>query len=84
MLLFLSICDHPLWVFVVVSWCVVDNLYLWYCVEIVIVCHEGSDALAEVTDLDAYIPQEGAACPSSHDHDCFWVHFGQIEFHVKP
>ena len=39
------------------------NFYLWYCVEGVIVCHEGTDALAEVTDLGADIPQEGAACP---------------------
>ena len=46
--------------------------------------HEGTDALAEVTDLDAEIPQEGAACPLSHDHDCFQVHFGQIEFHGRP
>ena len=46
---------------VVVSWYVVDNLYLWYCVKSLIVCHEFNDALAEVTDLDADIPQEGAA-----------------------
>ena len=45
--------------------------------------HEGTDALAEVTDLDADIPQEGAACPSSHDHDSSQVQFGQIEFHGK-
>ena len=43
------------------SSCVVDDLYLWYCREGVIACHEGSDALAEVTDLDADIPQESAA-----------------------
>ena len=73
-----------MWVCVVVSWCVVDHLYFWYCVEIVIVCHEGSDALSEVTDLDADIPQEGDVCPLSHDNDCFQVHFGQIEFHGKP
>ena len=66
------------------SWCVVDKLYFWYCVESVIVCHEGTGALAEVTDLGVDIPQEGAACPSSHDHDCLRVHFGQIEFHGKP
>ena len=53
----------------------VDDLYLWYCLEGVFICHEGTDALAEVTDLDADIPQEGAAFPTSHDHDCFWVHF---------
>ena len=62
----------------------VDGLYLWYCVEGVIFCHEGTNALAEVTDLDVDIPQEGTACPSSHDHDCFWVHFGQIVFHGEP
>ena len=49
-----------------------------------IVCHEGTGALAEFTDLDADIPQEGTACPSSHDHDGYQVHFGQIEFHGKP
>ena len=54
----------------------VDNLYYWYCVESVIGCHEVTDALAEFTDLDADIPQDGAAFPSSHDHDCFGVHFG--------
>ena len=61
----------------------VDNLYFWYCVESLIFRHEGTDALVEATDLDADIPQEGAACPSSHYHDCFRVHFRQIEFHVK-
>ena len=49
-----------------------------------IVFLEGNDALDEVTDLDVDIPQEGAAYPSSHDHDCFQVHFGQIVFHGKP
>ena len=66
------------------SRCVVENLYFWYCVEGVIVCHEVTGALAEVTDLDADIPQECAACPSSHDHDGSRVHFGQIEFHGEP
>ena len=66
------------------SRCVVDDFYLWYCIEGVIVCNEGTDAFAEVTDLDADIPQEGAACSSSHDHDCSWVQFGQIEFHGEP
>ena len=60
------------------------RFYFWYCVECVTVCHEGSDALAGVTDQDADIPQEGSACPSSHDHDCFRLHIGQIEFHNKP
>ena len=84
MLSSLSVSIQPLWLCVVMSWCVVDNYYLWYCVESVIVFHEGTDALDEVTDLDADIPQEGAACPSTHDHDCFQVNFGQIEFHGKP
>ena len=65
-------------------WCVVDNLYLWYCVESVIVCHEVTAALAEVTDLDADIPQEGAVYPYPHYHDFSQVHFRQIEFHGKP
>ena len=39
----------------------VDNLYFWYCVEGVVFCHDGTDALVEVTDLDADIPQEGTA-----------------------
>ena len=49
-----------------------------------IVCHEGTDDLAEVTDLDADVTREGAACLLLHDNDCFWVYFGQIEFHGKP
>ena len=62
----------------------VENFNLWYCVEGVRISHEGPDALSEVTDLDSDIPLEGAACPSSHDHDCFRVHFGHIEFHGEP
>ena len=80
----LSIWDQPLWVCVVVSWCVVYNLYFWFCVESVIGCHEGTSVLAEVIDLDEDIPQEGADFPSSHDHDCFWVHFSLVEFHGEP
>ena len=34
-----------------------------YSVESVIGCYEGTDALAEVTDLDVDIPQEGANFP---------------------
>ena len=49
-----------------------------------IICNEGNDALAEVTELDVDIPQEGAALPPSHDHDSSRVHFGQVEFHGKP
>ena len=56
----------------------VDDFYFWYCVEGVIVCYEGTDALDEVTELDADIPQEGAAFLLSHDHDCFRLHFFQI------
>ena len=41
-------------------WCVVENFYLCYCVERGIGCHEGTDPLAEVTDLGVDIPQEGA------------------------
>ena len=55
--------------------CVVDDLYLWYCVEGVVIFHEGTDALADVPYLDADIPQESTAFPKSHDNDCFWVHF---------
>ena len=62
----------------------VYDFYFWYFAEGVVICHEGTDALAEVTDLDADIPQEIDACPSSHDHDCFWVHFSQVEFHGEP
>ena len=62
----------------------VDNFYFWYCSKTVIVCHEGNDALAEVTDMDEYIPQEGSDCPLSHDNDCFRVLLGQMEFHGKP
>ena len=50
-------------------WCVVDNFYFWYYVESVIFCHEGTDDLDEVTNLDEDILQEGAAFPLYHDHD---------------
>ena len=58
-----------MWVCVVLFRYVVDNVYFWYFVEVVIICHEDTDALAEVTDLDADITQEGDAYPSYHDHD---------------
>ena len=61
----------------------VDYLYFWYCIEGVIVFHEGTDALSEVTDLDSNIQQEVAACPSSHDHDGSQVHFDKKEFDGK-
>ena len=47
----------------------VDNLCFWYCIEILLVCNEGTDTLAEVTDLDSDIPQEGADPPLSHYHN---------------
>ena len=65
------------------SWCVVDNFYFCYSAESVIGCHEGTDALDEVTDLDVDVPQEDAACSLSHDHDCLWVNFVQKGFHGK-
>ena len=37
------------------SWCVVENFIFWYFVESLLVCHEGTYTLAEVTDLDADI-----------------------------
>ena len=53
----------------------VDDFYFWYGVEGVVAFHEGTDDFADFTYLDADIPQESTACPTSHDHDCFWVHF---------
>ena len=70
-----------LWRYVFV--CGRQHMFLLLCINLLF-CREVTDALAEVTDLDADIPQEGAAFPSSHDYDCFWIHFGQIEFHGKP
>ena len=48
--------SKPLWVYVGLNRCVLDDFYFWYCVEGVVTCHESSDALAEVTDLDVDIP----------------------------
>ena len=62
----------------------VDDFYFWYCVEGVVIFHEGTDAVADFTYLDADIPQESNACQTSHYHDCFWVHFSKVEFHGKP
>ena len=39
----------------------VDDFYFWYFVEGMVICHEVTDAFAEVTDLNADIPQESAA-----------------------
>ena len=36
-------------------------IFLVLCIEGVVFCHDGTDALDEVTDLDADIPQEGTA-----------------------
>ena len=74
--MFLSsfVLSQPLWVCVGLSRCIVDDLYFWSFVEGVVIFHEVTDALAEVTDLDVDIPQEGAAFSTSHDHDFFWVH----------
>ena len=80
----LFVYSQPLWVCVGLSRFVVDDLYFWYCVEGVVISNEGNDSLAEVTDLDADIQQESTAYPTSHDHDCFWVHLIQVEFHGKP
>ena len=46
-----------MWFDVVLSCRVVDNLCLRYFIECFFVGHEGTDALAEVADLDADIPQ---------------------------
>ena len=60
---------------VVFSWCVGDNIFFRYFIECLFVCHEGTDALAEIADLNLDIPQEGVTCPSSHDHDFLWIQF---------
>ena len=63
--------------FGVVLYCnVVENLCFQYCIELFFGIHEGTDALDEVSDLDADIPQEGVDIPSSHYHDFIWIHFG--------
>ena len=55
----------------------VENLCFRYCIECLFICHEDTDALAEVADMDVDIPQEVAACPSFHDCDCLCIHFGK-------
>ena len=59
-----------MWFSVVLYWRVVDNIYLWYCIECLFVSHEGTDTLDEVTEMDADITQEGISIPSSYDNDC--------------
>ena len=76
--------SQPLWVCFGLTSCGVNDLYFWYFVEGVVICHEVTDALDDVPDLDADIPQECTTCPTSHDHDCFWVHFIYVEFHGEP
>ena len=73
-----------MWFCVILYWCVVANICFQYCIECLFVCHEGTDTLAEIAEMDADIPQEGVAIPSSHDHDYLWIHFDQKEFHGKP
>ena len=34
----------------------IDDFLFWYCVEGVVICYGGTDALVEVTDLDVDIP----------------------------
>ena len=53
----------------------VDDFYFQYFVEGVVICHKGTESLAEVTDLDADILKESAALPMAHDHNCLWIHF---------
>ena len=57
--------------------------YLVFC-RIMIVCNEVTYSLADFTDLYSDITKKGAYCPYSHGHDCFQVHFVQIDFHGKP
>ena len=64
-----------MWFCVALSWCVVENICFRYCIEYLFVIHDGTNALAEVADMDADITQEGVARPFSHDHDCLWIHF---------
>ena len=66
-----------MWICVVVPCCVEENLCFRYCVECLLVCHEVTDALAEVAYLDVDIPQEGASIPSSHYYYCIWIHLGK-------
>ena len=73
-----------MWLCVVLFLCVVDNLCFWYCIELLFVFHEVTDALAKVADLNAGIPQEGFAYTLSNDHDCLWIHFRERDFHGKP
>ena len=65
-----------MWFGVVLSWRVVYNIFFQYCIESLFVSHEGTESLAEVSDLDADILQEGVAIPLSHDNYCLWIQFG--------
>ena len=65
-----------MWFGGVLSWRVVDNLCLRYCIEVLFVINEGNNELSEVAHLDVDIPQEGFDIPSSHDNYSLWIHFG--------
>ena len=58
-----------MWFCVVLSWFVVHNICFRYYIEGLFFSNEGTDALAEVSDLDVDITQEGVTIPSSHDSD---------------
>ena len=73
-----------MWFYIVFSWYVVNNICFWYCIQLLFVFNEGTDALDEVSDLDADIPQEGVARPSSHDHYSLWIQFVKKDFHENP
>ena len=62
-----------MWFGVVLYWNVIENICLRYCIELLFISHQGTDALDEVADMDADIPQEGVARPLSHDHDCLCI-----------
>ena len=62
-----------MWFGVVLYWHVIENICLPYCIELLFISHQGTDALDEVADMDADIPQEGVARPFSHDHDCLCI-----------
>ena len=65
-----------MWFGVVLYWHVVDNIYLWYCIELLFISHQGTDALAEVADMVVDIIQEGFARTFSHDHDFLCICIG--------
>ena len=70
-----SVWVQNMWFSIILSWHGVDNLCFWYCIECVFIRYEGNDALAEVSALDADVPQGGIAIPLFHDNDCLWIQF---------